>query len=123
MLVFTRKRHEAIMIGDGVEVRVLRVGKDGVRLGIVAPNEVRVHRREVYDQIRDANQSAVVSPDQVAQVAGDRRRRSSSIRGLQSTVLRPSTSISRRVHFERWKVNSMAPSFQLRPPSLDESSR
>ena len=69
MLVFTRRRGEAIMIGDGVEVRVLRVGKDGVRLGIVAPNEVRVHRREVYDQIRDANQSAVVSPDQVAQVA------------------------------------------------------
>jgi carbon storage regulator len=69
MLVFTRRRHEAIMIGDGVEVRVLRVGKDGVRLGIVAPPEVRVHRREVYDQIRDANQSAVVSPDQLAQVA------------------------------------------------------
>ena len=57
------------MIGDGVEVRVLRVGKDGVRLGIVAPPEVRVHRREVYDQIRDANQSAVVSPDRLAQVA------------------------------------------------------
>ncbi|HVQ12243.1 MAG TPA: carbon storage regulator CsrA [Vicinamibacterales bacterium] len=69
MLVFTRRRHEAIMIGDGVEVRVLRVGKDGVRLGIVAPPEVRVHRREVYDQIRDANQSAVVSPDRLAQVA------------------------------------------------------
>lgn len=69
MLVFTRKRHEAIMIGDGVEVRVLRVGKEGVRLGIVAPPEVRVHRREVYDQIRAANQSAVVSPDQLAQVA------------------------------------------------------
>jgi carbon storage regulator len=69
MLVFTRRRHEAIMIGDGVEVRVLRVGKDGVRLGIVAPPEVRVHRREVYDQIRDANQSAVASADQLAQVA------------------------------------------------------
>ena len=69
MLVFTRRRHEAIMIGDGVEVRVLRVGRDGVRLGIVAPPEVRVHHREVYDQIRDANQSAVVSPDRLAQVA------------------------------------------------------
>ena len=69
MLVFTRRRHEAIMIGDGVEVRVLRVGKDGVRLGIVAPPEVRVHRREVYDQIRDANQSAGVSAGKLAQVA------------------------------------------------------
>jgi carbon storage regulator len=69
MLVFTRRRHEAIMIGDGVEVRVLRVGKDGVRLGIVAPPEVRVHRREIYDQIREANQSAVVSSDDLARAA------------------------------------------------------
>jgi carbon storage regulator len=69
MLVFTRRKQEAIMIGDGVEVRVLRVGKDGVRLGIVAPQEVRVHRREVYDQIRAANQSAVVGPDHIARAA------------------------------------------------------
>jgi carbon storage regulator len=57
------------MIGDGVEVRILRVGKEGVRLGIVAPPEVRVHRREVYDQIRDANQSAVVAPSVFTQLA------------------------------------------------------
>jgi len=69
VLVFTRRRHEAIMIGDGVEVRVLRVGKDGVRLGIVAPLEVRVHRREIYEQIRDANQSAAVAPDHLDRVA------------------------------------------------------
>jgi len=58
MLVFTRKRHEAIMIGDGVEIRVLRVGRDGVRLGVSAPASVSVHRREVYDQIRDENRIA-----------------------------------------------------------------
>jgi carbon storage regulator len=69
MLVFTRRKHEAIMIGDGVEVRILRVGKEGVRLGIVAPPEVRVHRREIYEQIRDANQSAVVSPGLFTQLA------------------------------------------------------
>lgn len=68
MLVFTRRRDEAIMIGEGIEVRVLRVGREGVRLGIVAPPEVRVHRREIYDQIRDANQSAVVKADRVASI-------------------------------------------------------
>jgi carbon storage regulator len=68
MLVFTRRRDEAIMIGEGIEVRVLRVGKDGVRLGIVAPPEVRVHRREIYDQIREANQSALVKPDKLAAI-------------------------------------------------------
>ena len=62
MLVFTRKRNETIMIGDGIEVRVLRIGKDGVRLGVSAPASVPVHRREVYDQIRDENQRAAQAP-------------------------------------------------------------
>ncbi|HXT71069.1 MAG TPA: carbon storage regulator [Vicinamibacterales bacterium] len=58
MLVITRKLDEAIVIGDGIEIRVLRIGKDGVRLGISAAPTVPVHRREVYDQIRAANESA-----------------------------------------------------------------
>lgn len=58
MLVFTRKRNEAIVIGDGIEVRVLRVGRDGVRLGIVAPAAVPVHRREIYEAVCAANRSA-----------------------------------------------------------------
>ena len=58
MLVITRKLDEAIVIGDGIEVRVLRIGKDGVRLGISAAPAVPVHRREVYDQIRAANEGA-----------------------------------------------------------------
>lgn len=58
MLVFTRKRDEAIVIGDGIEIRVLRTGKDGVRIGVTAPVDVLVHRREVYDAVRAANQTA-----------------------------------------------------------------
>ena len=58
MLVFTRKRNEAIMIGDGIEIRILRVGRDGVRIGVSAPTAVPVHRREIYDQICDENRSA-----------------------------------------------------------------
>ncbi|RPJ59698.1 MAG: carbon storage regulator [Acidobacteria bacterium] len=58
MLVFTRKNGEAIVIGDGVEVRVLRVGRDSVRIGVVAPASVPVHRLEVYEQIRRENQAA-----------------------------------------------------------------
>jgi carbon storage regulator len=58
VLVVTRRRDEAIVIGDGVEVRVLRVGKDGVRLGVTAPPDVAVHRREVYDAVCAANRSA-----------------------------------------------------------------
>ena len=58
MLVFTRRRREAIIIGDGIEVRVLRVGREGVRLGVVAPAHVPVHRQEVHAQIREANDAA-----------------------------------------------------------------
>ena len=61
MLVFTRRRHEAIRIGDRIEVRVLRVGRDGVRIGITAPPDVPVHREEIYEEIRQANRAAVSS--------------------------------------------------------------
>jgi carbon storage regulator len=74
MLVFTRRRHETIMIGDGIEVRVLRIGREGVRLGIVAPPEVPVHRQEIYNQIRDANRSAADTPHALPDIAARLRR-------------------------------------------------
>ncbi|MCC7034606.1 MAG: carbon storage regulator CsrA [Acidobacteria bacterium] len=72
MLVFTRKRNEAIVVGDGIQVRVLRVGRDGVRLGIVAPPDVAVHRREIYDAVCAANRSAAAAG--AAEAAGLARR-------------------------------------------------
>ena len=69
MLVFTRRRRQSIRIGDGIEVQVLRVGRDGVRLGVVAPPEVPVHRQEVYEQIREANRTAAGAPQDVSLVA------------------------------------------------------
>jgi carbon storage regulator len=61
MLVFTRRRQEAIRIGDRIEVRVLRVGRDGVRIGITAPPDVPVHREEIYEEIRQANRASVAT--------------------------------------------------------------
>jgi carbon storage regulator len=69
MLVFTRRRRETIMIGDGISIEVLRIGRDGVRLGVVAPPEVAVHRKEIYDQIREANQKAAAAPQDLGAVA------------------------------------------------------
>ena len=68
MLVFTRKRDEAIIIGDGIEVRVLRTGRDGVKLGVTAPPAVAVHRREIYDLIRAENEAAVRQPHDLQQL-------------------------------------------------------
>jgi len=58
VLVFTRKRDEAIIIGNGIEVRVVRIGKDGVRIGITAPPDVPVHRSEIYRLVESSNASA-----------------------------------------------------------------
>ena len=58
MLVITRRKGEAIVIGDGVEVVVLRSGRDGVRLGVRAPAFVPVHRGEIYQQILAENRRA-----------------------------------------------------------------
>ncbi len=74
MLVFTRRRGETIMIGDGIRIEVLRVGRDGVRLGVVAPAEVAVHRKEIYDEIRLANQKAAEGPRDLDAVARRLRR-------------------------------------------------
>ena len=69
MLVFTRRRHDAIVIGDGIEVRVLRIGRDGVRLGVVAPAHVPVHRSEIYAQICEANRRAATGATDTTAVA------------------------------------------------------
>lgn len=58
MLVLTRKLNQSIVIGDEIEVVVLEVRGEQVRLGIKAPKNVAVHRKEVYDQIRDENVAA-----------------------------------------------------------------
>ena len=64
MLVLTRKVHQSIVIGDGIEVVVLEVRGEQVRLGIKAPKDVAVHRKEIYEQIRDENVGATqVDPD------------------------------------------------------------
>jgi carbon storage regulator len=58
MLVLTRKLNQSIVIGDGIEIIVLEVRGEQVRLGIKAPKSVAVHRKEIYDQIRDENVEA-----------------------------------------------------------------
>ena len=58
MLVITRKPDQSIVIDGRIEVTILSIGKDGVRLGINAPREVQVHRREVFEAIADANRAA-----------------------------------------------------------------
>jgi carbon storage regulator len=61
MLVLSRKRRDAIVIGNDVRVTVLSIGRDQVRLGVSAPPHVEVHREEVYRAIHGANRQAEAS--------------------------------------------------------------
>lgn len=68
MLVLSRRKDETIMIGDDVEITIVDVRGDTVRLGIQAPRSVSVHRKEIYDAIQAENIAAAKGsvPDQTA---------------------------------------------------------
>ena len=58
MLVLSRKKNESIVINNDITIVVVDIGGDKVRLGVEAPKEIPVHRREVYDAIQKNEQSA-----------------------------------------------------------------
>lgn len=67
MLVLSRQKDETIIIGDDIEVTVVDIRGDKVRLGINAPKSVPVHRKEVYEQIKRENREAAqVKPEDIA---------------------------------------------------------
>lgn len=58
MLVLTRRLKESIMIGDDIEISILSIEGDQVKLGISAPKNVDIHRKEIYLSIQQENSSA-----------------------------------------------------------------
>ncbi len=72
MLVLSRQRDQTIMIGDDIEITVVDIRGDKVRLGINAPHDVPVHRKEVYEAITRENRAAAgVKPEDIAPVTGN----------------------------------------------------
>jgi len=61
MLVVTRKKDEKLIIGNEIEIQVLRIGRDNVRLGIKAPSHISIYRYEIYEAIKKENISATQS--------------------------------------------------------------
>lgn len=59
MLALSRKKNEALVINNNIEITVLEIKGEQVKLGISAPRDVPVYRREVYVQIQEANKEAV----------------------------------------------------------------
>ncbi|WP_337983229.1 carbon storage regulator CsrA [Lysinibacillus sp. C5.1] len=61
MLVLSRKKDESIMIGDQIEIKILAVEGEQIKLGIVAPKTVKVHRSEVFEAIQAQNKEALTA--------------------------------------------------------------
>lgn len=70
MLVLSRKKDETIMIGDQIELKILSIDGDQVKLGIVAPKNIKVYRTEVYESIQQQNKEALnVSKSLLSQIS------------------------------------------------------
>jgi carbon storage regulator len=80
MLVLSRQRDESIIINDNIVVTIVDIRGDKVRLGIEAPSEVPVHRREVYEAIQRENLRASGLESDGAQAGGEAKSDSSARR-------------------------------------------
>jgi carbon storage regulator len=87
MLVLSRLRDETIMIGEDVEITVVDIRGDKVRLGINAPTSIAVHRKEVYEAIRQENQRAASLADDDLDRLGENLNRS-RIEGRSGAAMR-----------------------------------
>ena len=77
MLILARRTNESIMIGDDIEISVLEVKGDQVKLGVAAPRNVKVYRQEVYLAIQEENRAAAASPADLDNLSRMLRRKKS----------------------------------------------
>lgn len=63
MLALSRKEGESIVIGNNIEITILEVKGDQVKLGIAAPKSIPIYRKEIYTQIQEANRETVANLD------------------------------------------------------------
>ena len=89
MLVLSRQRDETIMIGDDIEITVVDIRGEKVRLGINAPPHVPVHRKEVYEAIKRESQAASGGVAHVESLANRKQQREAAQNGTPAPSLPP----------------------------------
>jgi len=75
MLVLTRKKGQALMIGHDIELTIVDIQGDQVRIGINAPKNIPIHRKEIYEEIRKENLSAIAGKNADIHVLNERFRK------------------------------------------------
>ncbi|MEH6940748.1 carbon storage regulator CsrA [Bacillus sp. JJ722] len=70
MLVLTRKVGESIIIGEQIELTVVEVKGDQIKLGIAAPKDIEIHRKEIYENIRNENKNALNNVSNIEKILG-----------------------------------------------------
>lgn len=68
MLALSRKLNESVVIGGNIEVTILEIKGDQVKVGINAPKHLRIYRKEIYDQIQDENRQSAGEKNQAANI-------------------------------------------------------
>jgi carbon storage regulator len=64
MLILARKENQSIMIGDNIEITIVNIKGDHVKIGIAAPTDVKVYRKEIFEEIQKANiEASKIKPD------------------------------------------------------------
>ncbi|NLM53188.1 MAG: carbon storage regulator CsrA [Firmicutes bacterium] len=74
MLILVRKAGQNLVINDNIIVKILEVKKDQVKIGIVAPKEISVHRQEVFEMIKEANRNAAVKKAKLPKIQIPRQK-------------------------------------------------
>lgn len=68
MLVLSRKKEESLIIGDNIEIKIVEIEDGKVKIGIEAPKNVTINRKEVFDKIKEENEKSIISKDNVKQL-------------------------------------------------------
>ena len=74
MLVITRKKDESILIGDDIEIKIIKIDDRSVKLAIDAPRDKVILRKEIYENVKDENSKAIANIDDIFKLFKEVRR-------------------------------------------------